>query len=124
MKYTKSLLLVSLLIGAALLPEVALAESWGNRAAAMNTEAQQGIPLLGSVIFFIGIVIAGVSLYKFKAWKDNPQQTPLSTPIVGLIVAVGMMYMPTMIGNTTGTLLGEDAQTQGADGSGLTNLGR
>ncbi len=53
-----------------------------------------------------GVALAGGSMFKFKAHKDNPQQTPLSTPIVMLAVAAGLLYLPSLMATAGQSLWG------------------
>lgn len=43
----------------------------------------------------VGFALAGI--LQFKAHKENPQQTPLSKPVVMLIVAAGLLFLPTVL---------------------------
>ncbi|MFZ6776784.1 hypothetical protein ACO0LD_08110 [Undibacterium sp. Ji83W] len=53
--------------------------------------------MIQGACYMAGVALAGGSMFKFKAHKDNPQQTPLSTPIVMLAVAAGLLYLPSLM---------------------------
>ena len=52
----------------------------------------------------IGFLIA--TIMKFKQFKDNPQQTPIGTPIVMLFIAILLMFLPSMIMPAGETIFG------------------
>lgn len=64
--------------------------------------------LIQGVCYMGGIAMAGIALFKFKAHKDNPQQTPLSVPIVMLLVGAGLLYLPSVLSSAGETLWGGD----------------
>ena len=55
--------------------------------------------------FFMGMG----SLFKFKAYKDNPQQTPLGTPVTWLGISVFMIFLPELFGSGAQTIWGGEA---------------
>jgi intracellular multiplication protein IcmD len=78
-----------------------------------------GLLVIISYISGIGFAIAGI--VQFKAHKDNPQQTPLSKPLVYLGVGAALLFLPTILSSAGTTLFGSDQSSQGA-GHGKTNL--
>lgn len=66
--------------------------------------AEVGALVLGLFMMLIGIL-------KFKAYKDNPQQTPLGTPVTLILIAVALIAIPSMFGSGLQTLFGGSAAT-------------
>lgn len=77
--------------------------------------------LIGAAAYVAGIAFALTGLMKFKAHKDNPQQTPLSQPIVLIMIAAGLIFLPSMIGAAGGTLF-EGGKAGSAKGEGFEEL--
>ena len=100
--------------------DVALAEGEGltgvvNRLTAALGSFKQLI-IVASYIAGIGFFMSG--LIKFKAHRDAPTQVPLSAPIVLVCIGAALVFMPSII-QTAGETAFEEAQSGGADGSGL-----
>jgi intracellular multiplication protein IcmD len=62
----------------------------------------------------LAVILAGV--LQFKAHKDNPQQVPLSKPIVLILIGVTLVFMPKLVSVAGKTAFGKNA---GADSSGV-----
>ena len=77
--------------------------------------------LIGAAAYVAGIAFALTGLMKFKAHKDNPQQTPLSQPIVLIMIAAGLIFLPSMITAAGGTLF-EGGKAGSAKGEGFEEL--
>lgn len=77
--------------------------------------------LIGAAAYVAGIAFALTGLMKFKAHKDNPQQTPLSQPIVLILIAAGLIFLPSMITAAGGTLF-EGGKAGSAKGEGFEEL--
>ena len=60
----------------------------------------------------VGFAMAGV--LQFKAHKDNPQQTPLSKPMVYLAVAAFLLFLPSLMGTAGSTIFGSAAGPTGS----------
>lgn len=60
----------------------------------------------------VGFAMAGV--LQFKAHKDNPQQTPLSKPMVYLAVAAFLLFLPSLMGTAGSTIFGSNAGPTGS----------
>jgi hypothetical protein len=59
----------------------------------------------------VGFAMAGV--LQFKAHKDNPQQTPLSKPMVYLAVAAFLLFLPSLMSTAGSTIFGSKAGPTG-----------
>ncbi|MDB6095916.1 MAG: icmD [Francisellaceae bacterium] len=62
--------------------------------------------LLGRISYAAGIALAIVSLMKFKAHKDNPQQEPIGKAVTYLAVAGGLLFLPTVMDVASLSLFG------------------
>lgn len=72
------------------------------------TNSLQGVSsALAAFCYVAGIAMLIVGILKFKAHKDDPRQTPLSTPVVLWVCAVLFAFAPSVL--TTGgvTLFGQ-----------------
>ncbi|MBC3910753.1 hypothetical protein [Undibacterium umbellatum] len=95
----------------ALMPELAFAADPATQSIgdiAMNaSKSINGVQvMIQGACYMAGVALAGGSMFKFKAHKDNPQQTPLSTPIVMLAVAAGLLYLPSLMSSAGDSLWG------------------
>lgn len=53
--------------------------------------------LLTATSYVVGVGFAMAGIFQFKAHKENPTQTPLSKPVVMLVVAACLLFLPTLI---------------------------
>ncbi|MFZ6711254.1 hypothetical protein [Undibacterium sp. TC9W] len=98
-------------VAVALVPELAFAQTGTGTSigdVAMNaSKSINGVQvMIQGACYMAGVALAGGSMFKFKAHKDNPQQTPLSTPIVMLAVAAGLLYLPSLMSTAGQSLWG------------------
>lgn len=63
---------------------------------------------VASYVAGVGFALAGV--LQFKAHKENPQQTPLSKPIVLIIVAACLLFLPSIMNIAGQSLFGSSGQ--------------
>ena len=59
-----------------------------------------------AVMFLSGLVVGGLSAFKFKAHSDNPQQNKITTPIVYAIVAAFLIGLPAFLNMAKESTLG------------------
>jgi intracellular multiplication protein IcmD len=107
-----------------LFTEVALAAEGGGVGAiakTVTTNLASVANLIGAAAYVSGIAFALTGLMKFKAHKDNPQQVPLSQPIVLIMIAAGLIFLPSMITAAGGTLF-EGGKAGSAKGEGFEEL--
>ena len=57
--------------------------------------------------FVLGII----AVFKFKAYSDNPRETPLKTPIMLLISAVLCISIPLVLSSGSKTLFNQETRT-------------
>ncbi|MCH8621271.1 hypothetical protein [Undibacterium sp. TS12] len=98
-------------LAVAFVPELAFAQATSAQSigdVAMNaSKSINGVQvMIQGACYMAGVALAGGSMFKFKAHKDNPQQTPLSTPIVMLAVAAGLLYLPSLMTSAGQSLWG------------------
>ena len=66
--------------------------------------------LITATAYIGGIGFAVGSIMKFKAHKDNPGQTPIGQPVGLLVVAMALLFLPTLLGITGNSIFGTTAQ--------------
>lgn len=127
MKYSKikhmakSLALIAGGIGL-MMAEPALAKTVGDVAGNLTTSTNGVVKAVGAISSAAGFIMALIGALKFKAHKDNPQQTPISVPIIYLVVASLLLFLPTLIQTGADTIWGTGGATsQGLDGSNMGN---
>lgn len=82
---------------------------------AINIVGQlRDVALLLIIIAYVsGVCFSLAGVIQFKVHKDNPQQTPLTKPIVYLIVGACLLYLPSLIGASGATIFGDNTQSAG-----------
>lgn len=63
---------------------------------------------VASYVAGVGFALAGV--LQFKAHKESPQQVPLSKPIVLIIVAACLLFLPSIMNIAGQSLFGSSGQ--------------
>ncbi len=78
--------------------------------------------LIVAASYVAGVGFALMGMLKFKAHKEQPQQVPLSQPIVLLAIAAGLIFLPSLL-TTGGTTIfgtsGVQGDTTGGNVEGL-----
>ena len=94
------------LVGFALmmLAGYAMAENIGNVASKVSSALSNVASMLGAASYVIGTGMFMVAIFQLKQHKENPTQTPLSKPMLFLVVAACLLYLPTLMNVTSGTL--------------------
>lgn len=106
-----------LAFGLMVVAEPASAKTAGEVAENLTTSTKAIAEAVGAISTAAGFIMAFIGALKFKAHKDNPQQTPLSTPIIYLVVASLCLFLPSVIWTGSDTLFGVGGgQSQGMDG--------
>ena len=75
--------------------------------------------LITAASYVAGIGFALSGMVKFKAHKDNPTQVPLSAPIVLLVIAAGLVFLPSIIQTAGQTLFDSSGEIGGSSGAGV-----
>lgn len=91
-----------------------LAQSGGGQditamAQQITGEASSIAQLLNVAAYVAGIGFALAGILQFKAHKENPQQTPLSKPVVMILVAAALLFLPTVLQVAGASLFGQSA---------------
>ncbi len=73
-----------------------------------------GLLIIVAYISGIGFCLAGI--VQFKAHKDNPQQVPLSKPIVYLGVGAGLLFLPSIMTSAGSTVFGSGGTVSAGKG--------
>ena len=74
------------------------------------TNSLEDVSGLAEAIAYVAGFFMGLgALFKFKAYRDNPQQTPLGTPITWLGIAVFLIFLPELFGSGAQTIWGGEA---------------
>ena len=108
------------LLFATLLPlSVFAGDSLGDVASNVTSSLSNVAKLINAASYVAGVAFALMGLLKFKAHKDQPQQIPLSQPIVLLAIAAGLVYLPSIIKTTGSTMWGGSAQVASVKGENL-----
>ena len=74
--------------------------------------------LLMAICYVCGFGLATISVFMFKKHRDNPQQTALGVPVGLLVIGVGLIFLPTLLGTAGQTIFGTDRQASDYSGSG------
>lgn len=99
-----------------------MAKTVGDVANNLTTSTAGVVKAVGAISSAAGFIMALIGALKFKAHKDNPQQTPISMPIIYLVVASLLLFLPTLIQTGADTIWGSGgAKSQGLDGSNMSN---
>ena len=67
--------------------------------------------LAEAIAYLSGFFIAMGSLFKFISYRDNPQQTPIGTPITWLAISVFLIFLPELLGSGAQTIWGAEEVT-------------
>ena len=99
-----------------LMVDSAMAQSIGQVANNATVSTQGVTTFAGSFAYGAGVIMAIVAAFKLKAYRDDPRQTPLGTPIILFLVAMLLVYIPTTIETAKDTIWTGGATTQGTGG--------
>ena len=97
-------------------------DDMGNR---LKTQIGSLTDLIGASAFIVGLVFGASGLMKFKQHSENPQGVPISHALVRLLVAGGLIALPSVLGTSVGTLFSSTTVgTTDFNGGGLANINR
>ena len=88
----------------------------------VTTEFNAIAKLLSVTAYVAGVGFAMGGILQFKAHKENPQQVPLSKPVVMIVVAGCLLFLPTIL-NIAGSSLFGGSQTSAGTAGGASILG-
>lgn len=87
------------------------AEDIGTVAASVTSTLDDVAMLITATSYIAGLGFSIGAILKFKQHKDNPTQIPIGTPVALLFVAAALLFLPTILGVTGGTLFGSEGGT-------------
>ena len=87
-------------------------------AGVVTTEFNAIAKLLSITAYVAGVGFALAGILQFKAHKENPQQVPLSKPVVMVIVAGCLLFLPTILTIAGASLFGSSTTSAATAGSG------
>ena len=111
------------LMGLFLISNIAMGQSLGEVATQVTGSMKGVATLITAASYVAGVGFALMGMLKFKAHKDQPQQVPLSQPIVLLCIAAGLVFLPALI-KTAGTTIFKDGKAADAEGKAGLELGK
>jgi intracellular multiplication protein IcmD len=86
-------------------------EGLGGMAELVTSTLTDFAKLVTALSYLAGLIFAVLSILKFKAYRDNPAQVSIGVPIVLLLVAVGLLFLPALFEQAGKTLGLEEAGT-------------
>lgn len=93
-------------------------------ATTVTTEATSIAKLLSVTAYVAGVGFALAGILQFKAHKENPQQTALSKPVVMVVVAACLLFLPTILSIAGASLFGSSATSAATAGGGTSLSGQ
>lgn len=81
-----------------------------------TTEMNAIAKLLSVASYVAGVGFALAGILQFKAHKESPQQTPLSKPVVMIVVAACLLFLPTILSIAGSSLFGTGTSAATAGG--------
>lgn len=100
------------------IPTAVFAASLTDIANTVTGQANAVARLLSVLSYVAGVGFAMAGILQLKAHKENPQQIPLSKPVVMIVVAACLLFLPTILGTAGESLFGTEAQSAAAAGGG------
>lgn len=64
--------------------------------------------LLGGSAYLGGLAFGSAAAFKFKQHRDNPTQVTVGAPIIYLTIAVGLVFLPSLLMEGRATLFDSD----------------
>jgi hypothetical protein len=91
---------------------VLAADTVGQRVDAVNQSVQTFAGLGYIVAFVLGLFLGINGLMKIKAYADNPQQNPLTKPLIYCVAGAMLMGFTVWNGIISETIAGDDGSSQ------------
>ena len=120
-KITKSRLLLTGVVLTALSTHVFASQDLGGMASNIIASLTSVTKLITAGAYIAGMGFAMSAILKFKAHKDNAQQTPIGTPIGLTFVAAALIFLPSLLSITGQTIFGSDKSVAGPTGTVFTS---
>lgn len=119
MKLKSNVVITTVVTLAALTPAILLAADITDIAKTVTTQATAIAKLLSVTAYVAGVGFALAGVLQFKTHKENPQQTPLSKPVVMIVVAACLLFLPTILNIAGASLFGTGATSSAPSGAAL-----
>ena len=100
-----------LLYTVSVLPQLAFSSTVTSLAMGMKDDVLSFYRMIGALAMLCGLGFLVAALFKFKQFKDNPQQTPVGTPFVLLFIGILLAFLPSFILPAGQTLFGSSTLT-------------
>ena len=71
--------------------------------------------------YVAGLAFAVGAIMKFKMHKDNPQSTPIGTPVALVFIAAALIFLPSALSVTGSTMFGSASVGSGSAGTEIGN---
>ena len=98
-------------------------KSFGDVANKLTTGFGAIAKLITAGAYLAGLGFSVGAIMKFKNHKDNPSQVPIGTPIAMTFIAAALLFLPSILGVTGGSLF-DNAETGGPSGTIFTTKGK
>lgn len=119
-KFMKHLKIISLTafagFGLLIATDASAATTVGGMASQILKSFEALAKLITAGSFIAGLGFAVGAIMKFKQHKDNPTQIPVGTPIALVFIAAALIFLPTIVKISGGTMFGADAQSGSVSG--------
>ncbi len=109
--YKLSIKLLSILLLAATASVALAAPDITALTANITKQANAIVSLLSITSYVSGVGFAMAGILQFKTHKENPQQTPLSKPVVMLLVSASLLFLPAILATLGTSLFGNNAKS-------------
>jgi intracellular multiplication protein IcmD len=114
-KYSK---LIYVLIGIVVLSSAQAASglTLGDAASSVTESSTPMTLFLTASSYIAGLAFTIAAIIKFKQHKDNPTQVTIGQAVGVLIIALCLLFFPTVMSSLGSTMFGKDAKTAGPKG--------
>lgn len=93
--------------------DAAAADDLGSLATNITSSLGKVGLLITGGSYVAGLAFAVGAIMKFKAHKDNPTNVQIGVPIGLTFIAAALLFLPSILNITGGTMFGENANTGG-----------
>ena len=76
--------------------------------------------LVTAASYIAGLGFSISAILKFKAHKDNAQQTPIGQPIGLMFVGASLLFLPSLLTSAGNTIFSQGGETAGPEGTEIT----
>lgn len=91
--------------------------SFGTMASTIIATFSSIARLITAGAYIAGLAFAVGAIMKFKQHKDNPTNVPIGTPIALVFIAAALLFLPSILALTGGTMFSSGGTTAGPSGT-------